>query len=433
MIPRVSKPGRSFKGAVAYYAHDKGQATSERLGFVELVNLPVLASENKARDLERAAAVMAWTAMHQDDLRRLYHHKTSPGTPYRTGRKLANPVYSFSLRFAPEDAHKVDDALLRKAAHGALKALGMEACQAAIVQHTDSIPSHVHVLVNLVDPQTGRTVSRSRDFFRLSTFAQKFTREHSLHVIAQREENNARRKRGEIVKHKEIPRAEWELMRGYRNKSQAKVERERRAQQEIDRAELAERQRLAIERFKEHLMKTYGRDRLHVDAAIDALKIKLSHRTRFIQATQLYRRIAGRDAALIEEIRRLRKTRVSIDRRIAELRGPFARQLRDERIRLANRHAAELLRDAQYFEARARSRSDGDSWAAEIARATFAAKAQARFPSTPDTHAEALRQTTSGAGPDTDEATPRRDKRWSRATGRNPDRPRRRRRRGPKR
>ncbi|MBN9260944.1 MAG: hypothetical protein BGN89_07780 [Alphaproteobacteria bacterium 64-6] len=431
MIPRVSKPGRSFKGAVTYYAHDKGAATSDRLGFVELVNLPVLASEDKARDLERAAAIMAWTAMHQDDLRRLHHHKASPGTPYRPGRKLSNSVYSFSLRFAPEDAHRVDAALLKNAAHGALKVLGMDQCQATIIQHRDSIPSHVHVLVNLVDPKTGRTVSRSRDFFKLSTFAQKFTREHGLHIITQREENNARRKRGEIVKHKEVPRAEWELMRGYRGKSEAKVERERRAQQEADRAQLAERQRRAIERFNGHLMTTYGADRLRIDARIDMLKAKVSQRTHFSQVTQLYRRLTGRDAALVEDIRQLRKTRASIDTRISELRTPLAHQLRDERIRLANRHAAELLRDAEYFAARARSRSDGDSFAAEIARATFAAKAQQQARATPsaDAHAEHIRKAT----PEVSEDTAPREKRWSRATGRDPDRPHRPRRRGPKR
>lgn len=431
MIPRVSKPGRSFKGAVTYYAHDKGQASSERLGFVELVNLPVLASEDKARDLERAAAIMAWTAMHQDDLRRLHHHKTSPGTPYRKGRTLADPVYSFSLRFAPEDAHRIDDRLLKKAAHGALKVLGMAHCQATIIQHTDSIPSHVHVLVNLIDPKTGRSTSRARDFFKLSTFAQKFTREHGLRVITQREENNARRKKGEIVKHKEIPRAEWELMRGYRNKSRSKVERERRDQQEADRTQLAERHRRAIERFKEHLMKTYGIDRLRIDAKIDTLKDKVTQRAHFSLATKLYRRLTGRDATLIEEIRQLRKTRTTIDTRISELRTPFARQLRDDRIRLANRHAAELLRDAQYFESRARSRSDGDSFAAEIARATFAAKAQKQTPAAPsaDAHAEIIRKAT----PDQGDDALKREKRWSRATGRNPDRPHRPRRRGPKR
>ncbi|MGE8944051.1 relaxase/mobilization nuclease domain-containing protein [Leptospira interrogans] len=428
MIPRVSKPGRSFKGAMLYFAHDSGKKqTRERVGFVAFVNLPIVPSDDSARDLERAGAIMAWTAIHQDDIKRLHHHQTSPGTPYRSqGCKLANPVYTYSLRFAPDDAHRVDSALLRKAAHGSLKALGMESCQAAIVQHNDSIPPHVHIIVCLVDPKTGRTVSRSRDFFKLSKFAQTFSREHDLTIIPERERNNERRARGEIVKHVAVPRPDWELMRGYRNKSRTKVERERTAQQEADRKQLSERQRLAIDRFKQHLMITYGNDRTRLDRDMQALRQRMSRTGVFANATRFFNRVIGRDREIIAALQKMQKTRDGIDNRIAELRVPFARQLKDDRTRLANRHAAQLLRDEQYFEAREASRSEGDAHAARIRRATFADIAriqQTEVQEQLDAAPEAYVDDTSFSPTRTDTKPSR--KKWSRATGRNPNRQRR--------
>src|SRR5690606_28610785 len=84
------------------------------------------------------------------------------------------------------------------------------------------------------------------------------------------------------------------------------------------------------------------------------------------------------DRAIITTLKLMQKTRDAIDQRMAELRIPFARKLKEERIRLANRHAAELMRDAQYFEARRRSRSESESHADAIRRATFADMARDR-------------------------------------------------------
>ncbi len=238
--PRVSKAGRSFKGIVLYMSHDHKAATSDRLGFVDFLNLPVLSSTDKVRDMERAGAIMAWTAMHQAELKQLHHHQTSPAKPFRqTGRALERPVYSFSLRFDSGDAPKVDDALLRKAAHGALKTLGMQNCQAIILQHLDSHPSHVHVIACRVDPKTGQTVNTQRDFYKLSLFAQKFSREHGLRILSTREQNNELRRQGRIAKYDEISRSEWERRRAYRGQTQYRVEQKRREQQEADRVQLA--------------------------------------------------------------------------------------------------------------------------------------------------------------------------------------------------
>ena len=62
MVPTETKIGRSFKGALLYYAHDKGALTDERVAFTHTENLPT-------NDPTLAAKVMAYTAMHNNELR----------------------------------------------------------------------------------------------------------------------------------------------------------------------------------------------------------------------------------------------------------------------------------------------------------------------------------------------------------------------------
>ena len=95
MVPAITAGGRSFRGAALYYLHDKrreGEAerfTSGRVAWVETVNLPT-------GDPERAWRIMAHTALAQAEL------KAAAGTK-ATGRKLAKPVYAYSLAWHPEE------------------------------------------------------------------------------------------------------------------------------------------------------------------------------------------------------------------------------------------------------------------------------------------------------------------------------------------
>lgn len=426
MIPRVAKTGKSFKGAMLYYSHDRGQQSSERLGFVEFLNLPIIPGADRQRDVERAGAIMAWTAIHQDDIKRKHHHQLSPATPYKPGRKLSKPVYSFSLRFAPEDAMRVDAAILKRAAHGALKALGMERCQAVILEHKDSIPPHVHVLVCPIDPKTGQTISRSKDFYKLSIFAQKFSREHQLTILHQREENNARRKRGEIVKYVGVPRSQWELMRNYRGKTRSKVERERRVQQEHDRIQLAQQQRRAVDLFKKRLADVYGRDKRKIDVEIATLSQSMSRAGLFALAARAVKRLTGQEAADNRRLKQLIKSRDNVEVRLTEARAPFARTLRLERQRMQFRHAAELMRDEQYFATRERHQSEGEKRATKLARAQYMQATRDRKDDGLASAVLSLGATTvdtrSSLAGDGEEQSPV-QKKWTRAQGRNPDRP----------
>ena len=168
VVPRIHAAGGSFSGVVAYLTHDAGvpderrPQTSERVGLVELENLPECRPGT-------AAQIMAGTAREADTLKRLAGVSTR-------GRKLDKPVYHYSLSWSPEERPGRPEML--EAARGSLKALGMDDRQAIVVEHTDRAHRHVHVVVNRVSPEDGRAASSSNDARTLSRWARTWEREH---------------------------------------------------------------------------------------------------------------------------------------------------------------------------------------------------------------------------------------------------------------
>lgn len=146
---QIAAQGHSFKGAMAYYTHDKRQqgdgqhpGTSERVAWTETRNLAtdrpdiatrvMIATVERAGDLKAAAGIKA------------------------TGRKAQKPVMSYSLAWHPGEAGKLDRAEMVRAADGSLRVLRLEKHQAVIVAHRDRAHPHVHVIVNRVSPEDGR-------------------------------------------------------------------------------------------------------------------------------------------------------------------------------------------------------------------------------------------------------------------------------------
>lgn len=180
MVPRVAKPGRSFKGAAAYYLHDKQAQTADRVAFTETRNLPT-------DDPRRAVAHMIDTAAHAEQL------KLAAGVS--AGRKLQKPVYSYSLAWHPDQAPTMQDQLA--AARETLGVLGLEDRQALIVGHNDTAHPHVHVIVNRVCPETGKAASTSNDHRRLQAWALEYERRHGQVLCVNREGNAEARRAGE--------------------------------------------------------------------------------------------------------------------------------------------------------------------------------------------------------------------------------------------
>lgn len=155
MNPSAASKGNSFAGAVAYITHDIGKKTAERVAHTETLNL-------RTADPGKAAKVMAWTAIHAADLKEAAGIKA-------TGRKAGNPVYHFSLNWEPSE--RPDNRHMVETAKSALSALGYENHEAVLAVHRDKDHQHIHVVVNRVHPETGKTHNPANDYKALQRWA----------------------------------------------------------------------------------------------------------------------------------------------------------------------------------------------------------------------------------------------------------------------
>lgn len=168
MVPRVTKGGHSFKGALAYYLHDKGAKTSERVAWSETRNI---GSEN----LTVAQAVMIATAKRADELKK--------AAGLKAGAKTKNgAVYAYSLSWSTEEAGKIDRAEMIKAVDASLHAINAQGRQAIIVCHQDEPHPHVHVILNRVDPENGRQFDNYNDLKKLSAWALAYREARGEHL-----------------------------------------------------------------------------------------------------------------------------------------------------------------------------------------------------------------------------------------------------------
>jgi hypothetical protein len=165
MNPNAARKGRSFKGAIAYIIHDPDQAdTDERVLFTETRNL-------RTDDPEKAAKVMAYTAMHAKDL------KAAAGLK-ATGRKADNPVYHLSLSWIPGE--KPTQAEMMEAGQAALRALGFSEHEAVFAAHGDKQHLHLHVVVNRVHPVTGKSHNPNYDYDQLQAWGNDYDKARGM-------------------------------------------------------------------------------------------------------------------------------------------------------------------------------------------------------------------------------------------------------------
>lgn len=179
MVPKLAAKGTSFKGAAAYYLHDKGASTSERVAWTATVNL---ATNNP----QAAWRVMAATAKDQA------HLKEQAGIA-TTGRKSADVVLAYSLAWHPDEKAGLTREEMLLAAHASIKALGAEHCQALIVAHQDEPHPHLHVILNRVSPKDGRMLSSSKEKLNLSRWAEAYERGRGKIYCEERVANNQAR------------------------------------------------------------------------------------------------------------------------------------------------------------------------------------------------------------------------------------------------
>lgn len=179
MVPDIAKKGHSFAGAFAYYLHDKGAQTADRVAWSETRNL-------MSDDPQIAKRIMIATAQLSDELKRRAGVKAA-------GRKSNAHVYAYSLAWHPDEAAELTREEMRRAADASLKELKADHLQAVIVCHTDQKHPHVHIIINRVDPADGRMHGFKNDRLQLSKWANDYERERGRIYTQAREDKRQQR------------------------------------------------------------------------------------------------------------------------------------------------------------------------------------------------------------------------------------------------
>ena len=185
MVPVIAASGGSFKGAHAYYFHDKNARTSERVAWTQTVNMLTDCAE-------KAWKVMAYTAKNQSRLKEASGRKS-------TRAKSKKPVFAYSLSWHPEQTPDRDAML--SAVRASLEKLGLDEHQAMIAAHTDEPQPHVHIVVNTIHPMTGLVAKLKFTKRRLSDFAREYQKEEGTNYCPRREENYQKRQKGVNTKY----------------------------------------------------------------------------------------------------------------------------------------------------------------------------------------------------------------------------------------
>jgi hypothetical protein len=163
--------GTSFKGLATYLTHDPDKAkTNERVAWTHTLNL---ASDHPSV----AVNEMLWTYRGADYLKREAGIK--PG-----GRKLGPPVEHFSMNWHPTE--KPSQKHMIESVEAFLKHLGWSEHQALLVAHIDKPHAHVHVMLNIVHPETGKAINAGRNFDHVSGWAKNYELEQGRVFCEQR-------------------------------------------------------------------------------------------------------------------------------------------------------------------------------------------------------------------------------------------------------
>lgn len=174
MVPGMNKPSMSFKSAEEYYAHDKiepkldddgkpipiprHERTNNRVAWISTRNL-------MTDDSLTARNIMIATALSAERLKREAGIKA-------TGRKTNKPVQDLTLAWHPgETPTRVE---MEAAANEVIKLLGIENHQIAIYCHRDRPHPHIHLLINRVHPENGKTATFSNAHRKLDKWANQY-------------------------------------------------------------------------------------------------------------------------------------------------------------------------------------------------------------------------------------------------------------------
>lgn len=198
MIVRIQASGGSFLGAGKYYLHDK--LDTERAEAANAGERISLLGQSDARvwftdtrnclniDPQLALEEMWRTAEDQAQL------KMQAGVK-RGGRKCDDPVKTISLSWHKDDRPDVQHMI--DSADAYLKHMGWDHHQAVLVGHNDTEHRHIHIILNRIDPENGRTLDDYRERKRSQVWALAYEKEHDNVRCEEREVRAAKREQRE--------------------------------------------------------------------------------------------------------------------------------------------------------------------------------------------------------------------------------------------
>lgn len=306
MIAASVSRGHSFKGITSYLS---GAGTGvDRAEWSATHNIGT-------QNIDTAARVMAADAM---DANR---------------KQPKGPVWHGLLSW--DETRHPDHAAQEAAALEMLEAMGLGKAQAILVGHNDNGMDHVHIVVNLIDPDTGRIFldhmkpadlkrnCLSNEHRKMQSWALEYCRAHGIDAVPNREKNAAAREAAKLAReqghalspelegHKRLSRKEWDEMRAAlferhqaeraalsqeHGASWAQVKNARTAHQAIERASWrAEHQRQkqrAKDENRSFWRATFKEQKIEAAASMRACK-------QAFRVEQRSRSLVGRAAAFI--------------------------------------------------------------------------------------------------------------------------------------
>lgn len=169
MIVKIGQNGKSFKGLSEYLTHDPEARTDERVAWTHTHNL----AED---DVPSAVNLMYLTAENAELL------KQEAGVR-GGGRATESPVKHVNLNWAPDEKPTREHMI--QTAEGFLRHMKWQEHQAIMVAHDDKHP-HVHVMINVVHPETGLRLNDDFERRRAQKWALEYERENGRIYCEQR-------------------------------------------------------------------------------------------------------------------------------------------------------------------------------------------------------------------------------------------------------
>jgi hypothetical protein len=186
MVPKIGSRGKSFKALATYLTHDQKAKSAERVAWTHTHNL--------ANDhVPSAVDEMLWTARHAELLKQEAGVRAG-------GRATEDPVKHISLNWSPDDTPTREHIIAT--AENFLTAMGWNEHQAVFVAHDDKRYKHVHIMLNVVHPETGLRLNDDFEWRRAQAWALNYEREQGRIYCEQRLKNQEDRE-------KALPRNIW--------------------------------------------------------------------------------------------------------------------------------------------------------------------------------------------------------------------------------